>query len=259
MSTYLNTHQQAERLVDILPPTASSPFRWLRAGMSDLLSSPITSATLGLAFTGLCVLAYTAATIAPMFSAAILVMLLLTAPYLAAAAYYVPLQREYRDKPSVSACIDGVRNRLLSVGLYAVVCALIVAAWTRLATIAFALYYGNFASGPEFARVFASGEQSASLLIFLFAASIVLAFVLFAVSAISLPLITERNTDVVTAMRTSLRALLNNKLSLGLWMALIVTLTGAAFLSNLVLMPLIFPLLAYATWHSYRQLVRNIT
>jgi uncharacterized membrane protein len=193
----------------------------------------------------------------PMFSAAVLVLLLLTTPYLAAVAYNVSRQREFGNVPSVTACVAGMRNRFLSIGLFTIVCALIVAAWTRLASIAFALYYGSFASGSEIAHIWTSGEQSPSMLIFLFAASTVLASVLFAVSAISLPLIAERNTDVITAMRTSLRTLRNHKLSLSLWVAVIVALTGAAFLSKLVLMPLIFPLLAYATWHSYRQLVRN--
>jgi len=259
MSTYPNVYHQADRLENVLPPTASSPFRWLRAGMRDLIASPATSAALGLTFTALCALAYTVVASLPMFSAAVLVVLLLTAPYIAAAAYFVPLQREYGDVPSASTCIDGIRNRFLSIGLFAIACAMIVAAWTRLASIAFALYYGSFASGAEIARIWTSGQQSSSMLVFLVAASVVLASILFVVSAVSLPLIAERNTDVITAMRTSVHTLRNHTLSLSLWVAVIVALTGAAFLSKLVLMPLIFPLLAYATWHSYRQLVRNIT
>ena len=259
MSTYPNTHRHTDRLVDILPPTASSPFRWLRAGMSDLVASPMTSAALGVIFTALCAVAYMSIASIPMFSAAVLVVLLLTTPYIAAAAYFVPLQREYNDEPSASACVAGIRSRFLSIGLFAIVCALIVAAWTRLASIALALYYGSFASGSEIAQIWTSGQHSSSMLVFLIAASAVLASILFAVSAISLPLIVERNTDVITAMRTSVRTLRQHKLSLGLWVVAIVALTGAAFLSKLVLMPLIFPLLAYATWHSYRQLVRNIT
>ena len=257
MSNYPNTYQQADRLDDILLPTASSPFRWLRAALQDMLASPVTSAAIGLAFTALCALAYWVVASMPMFSAAVLVLLLLTGPYLAAAAYHVPLQREHCNEPGASACVEGIRNRFLSIGLFAIVCALLVAAWTRLASIAFALYYGSFASGPEIARIWTSGKQSDSMLTFLITASAVLASILFALSAVSLPLIAERNTDVITAMRTSLRTLRAHKLSLAVWVVLIMALTGAALLSQLVLMPLIFPLLAYATWHSYRQLVHE--
>ena len=171
----------------------------------------------------------------------------------------MPLQRERGDEPGASACIEGVRNRFLSIGLFAIVCALLVAAFTRLAGIAFALYYSSFASGPEIARIWTSGQQSISMLVFLVTASAVLVAVLFAVSAISLPLLVERNTDVITAMRTSLRTLRAHKLALALWVTLILALTAAAILSQLVLMPVVFPLLAYATWHSYRQLVHDVT
>ena len=255
MSSYSDSYHQAGRLSEILPPTETSPLRWLRAGIKDVIASPTASAVLGTSFTVLCLLAYLAMNSMPMLSAAILVVLLLIGPYLAAAAYFVPLQREYGDEPSATACIDGIRNRFLSIGLFSIVCAMIVAAWTRLASIAFALYYSSLATGPEIARIWTSGQQSPSILVFLVAASLVLAFVLFAVSAVSLPLIAERNTDVVTAIRVSLHTLSAHKLSLALWVILISALTSVAVLSKLVLMPLVFPLLAYATWHSYRQLV----
>ena len=257
MSTYPNSYYQADRLEHILPPTAAGPIGWLRSGLRDMVAAPVTTAILGLTFTVLCVLAYIAASSLPVFSAAILVVLLMTGPFFAAAAYHVPLQRAYGDVPDTSACIDGVRNRFLSIGLFAIVCSMIVAAWTRLASIALALYYGSFASGPEIARIWTSGQQSISMLVFLAAATLILAFVLFSVSAVSLPMIAERNADVIAAIRTSMRTLRDHKLTLGLWMALIVALTGVAFLSKLFLMPLVFPLLAYATWHSYRQLVHQ--
>lgn len=257
MTTYTNAYRQSDRLGDFLPPSGASPLHWLRAGLRDMTGSPVTSAALGLAFTALCAAAYYVVVSAPVFSVAALVLLLMTGPYLAAAAYYVPLQREHGDDPSASACIEGIRKRVLSIGLFAGVCALIVAAWTRLASIAFALYYGSFASGPEIARIWTSGQQSVSMLVFLVTASALLASVLFAVSAVSLPLITERNLDVITAMRTSLQTLRRHKSAVALWVVLILALTAAAFLSQLILMPLIFPLLAYATWHSYRQLVHE--
>ena len=255
MSNNPDTYDQTGRLERYARPTASSPFQWLRAGLRDMIRSPATSVTLGLAFTSLCLLGYLAVSSMPTFSAAVLAMLLLTAPFLAAAAYQVPLQREQGGRPGISACLIGVRKRLLDIGLFAIVCAMIVAAWTRLAGIAFALYYGTVASGPEIARIWTSGTQSLSMLVFLGAASALLAFVLFAVSAVSLPMIAARNTDFVTAMRTSIGTLGTHKLALAIWGLLIVATTSAALASKLILMPLIFPLLAYATWHSYRQLV----
>jgi uncharacterized membrane protein len=38
------------------------------------------------------------------------------------------------------------------------------------------------------------------------------------------------------------------------WMLVLLSLIVPALMSGLLLMPVVFPLLAYATWHSYRQL-----
>ena len=259
MSTYPTMLQQPDQLGAALKPSALSPLHWLRAGLQDMMAAPFATVTLGAAFTALCVLAGSAVSTMPMFAAAVLVLLLLASPFIAAAAYHVPLRREHGDRPTVSACIDGVRKHFLSIGLFSVVCALIVAAWTRLSGIAFALYYGSFASGPEVARIWTSGQQPVSMIMFLAVSSLLLASVLFAISAISLPRIAERNANVVSAVGASLRTLRDNKLTVGVWAVLISALVGAALISNLVLMPFVFPLLAYATWHSYRQLSRDNT
>ncbi|MGB5456769.1 MAG: hypothetical protein WBO18_12485, partial [Gammaproteobacteria bacterium] len=55
----------------------------------------------------------------------------------------------------------------------------------------------------------------------------------------------------------SIEVLKNNVTTMMVWMLLLIALITVALLSGLLLMPAIFPLLAYATWHSYRQLMSN--
>ena len=56
-------------------------------------------------------------------------------------------------------------------------------------------------------------------------------------------------------MRTSVRVTLANLPAMIVWAGLIVALTALGFLTLLVGMVVIAPLLGYATWHAYRDLI----
>ncbi|MGB5716087.1 MAG: hypothetical protein WBN81_03235, partial [Gammaproteobacteria bacterium] len=58
-------------------------------------------------------------------------------------------------------------------------------------------------------------------------------------------------------VRIGLHTLRENSKTMLVWVTLLAVLIGIALASGLILMPLVFPLLAYATWHSYRQLVAS--
>ncbi len=83
----------------------------------------------------------------------------------------------------------------------------------------------------------------------------VLAAIVFAVSVVSVPLIIDRHARALDAMRTSLRTTLANLPAMIVWAGLIVGLTAIGFLTLLVGMVIVAPLLGYATWHAYRDLV----
>jgi uncharacterized membrane protein len=83
----------------------------------------------------------------------------------------------------------------------------------------------------------------------------VLAAIVFAVSVVAVPLLIDRHASASDAIRTSLRATLANLPAMLLWAFLIVGLTAIAFLTALVGMVVVAPLLGYATWHAYRDLV----
>jgi uncharacterized membrane protein len=83
----------------------------------------------------------------------------------------------------------------------------------------------------------------------------VLAGIVFAVSVVAVPLIIDRHATASEAIRTSIRAALANLPAMLLWAALIVVMTAIGFLTLLIGMVFIAPLLGYATWHAYRDLV----
>ena len=83
----------------------------------------------------------------------------------------------------------------------------------------------------------------------------VLAAIVFAVSVVSVPLIIERHASASEATRASLRVTFANLPAMLVWAGLIVGLTAIGFLTLLIGMVVVAPLLGYATWHAYRDLI----
>lgn len=83
----------------------------------------------------------------------------------------------------------------------------------------------------------------------------VLAVIVFAVSVVSVPLIVDRHATASEAIRASLRATLGNLPAMLLWAVLIVAITALGFATLLAGMVIVAPLLGYATWHAYRDLI----
>jgi uncharacterized membrane protein len=75
----------------------------------------------------------------------------------------------------------------------------------------------------------------------------------FAVSAFSLPMIADRDVDMVTACVSSVRAVACNWRVMLMWAALVVLLTAAAFATAFIGLAIAMPWLAYASWHAYRD------
>lgn len=255
MTTYSPTYKTALDSNRKTAPTAASPFNWLRDGWNDFVGAPAISIMLGSAFTAVCVAAYAAAAALPVLSGTVLSLLLLVSPFIAAAAYYVAQHREQFRTVSLPAILRSVRSRAIAIGLFSLIAALVVGAWVRLSSIAFALYYGAAGDvSAQLAHAWTTGFDHPTIPVFLTAAGILLGSVLFAIGAMALPMIADRDCNAVTAIHKSLLTLRDNKMTMLFWMMTVIAYLAVAILSGLVLMPVVFPLLAYATWHSYREL-----
>jgi uncharacterized membrane protein len=81
----------------------------------------------------------------------------------------------------------------------------------------------------------------------------IFAAITFAVAAFSLPMIADRDVDMITAALSSIHAVLRNKAVMALWAAIIVVVTAVGFATALLGLGLVMPWLAYAAWHGYRE------
>jgi uncharacterized membrane protein len=79
----------------------------------------------------------------------------------------------------------------------------------------------------------------------------------FATSAVSIPMILDRDTDAISAAITSIAVVVNSTGVMLLWGGMIVVLTALALLLPWALgLLLVGPLLGHASWHAYRGSVR---
>jgi uncharacterized membrane protein len=238
------------------PVALTSPVIWLREGWNDFTASPMTSLLIGGAFTLLCLAAYAAISINPILSATTLALMLLASPFIAATAYSMARQRQQSSTTNLRQAVYEMRMRALDIGLFAVMSALIVGAWVRLSSIAFAIFYGNLEvnTAAELARAWTTGFDYPTMLLFLLITGAVLGLSLFAIGALALPMIAEKDSDIITAMGDSIARLSKHSMTMLVWISFILGAVSLALLSSLALMPVIFPILAYASWHSYKHL-----
>ena len=76
-----------------------------------------------------------------------------------------------------------------------------------------------------------------------------------AVSALSFPLLLDRNVGVVMAVKTSLRAVATNPSVMALWGLTVALLLVAGSIPALFGLIFIVPMLGHATWRLYRRVI----
>lgn len=109
-------------------------------------------------------------------------------------------------------------------------------------------------TGPkDFLRIVLLGEG------WLFEAWLILGGVLaapvFASSVVAVPMLLDRDEPLPVAIYTSWRVVLEDPAPMALWAGIIAALTVLGMATALTGMIVIFPWLAHASWHAYRDLV----
>ena len=129
--------------------------------------------------------------------------------------------------------------------------------WTFLAHIIFALFMGpsaliNLSSMGSLVDSILTPRGIAMMATEMLVGGVI-AFLLFSLTLISLPLLLEREVDFVTAMLLSLRTVQKNLWPMLLWAAIIAVLTLLAMLPMFLGLFVVLPVLGHATWHLYRR------
>ncbi len=236
---------------------AAEPLAWLRAGWRDFAASPGPSLLYGVGFALACLAVVGLTRELPWFTLAFLTGLLVIGPVLASGLYAAARQMEAGERPSIGAGLRLLYARRTGLALFGVLLALIMAAWVRLSALLFAVKFDAFSPSIEGYLAVIGGAGADPVVAAYFAlVGLALAATVFVTSAVAVPAILDRDADPFSAIRTSARAVARNWPAMLLWAGLIAALTAAGIASLFLAMVVIFPILGYATWHSYRAMVR---
>jgi uncharacterized membrane protein len=235
------------------------PWSWLADGWRDFLAAPGFGILYGLIFTiggaGLTLLFWWLDifwSILPLAAGFMLV-----APVLSVGLYET--SRRLMLGESVTPA-DAFRTdwlylrRLAPMGL---VLTLFLLAWFRLAQIIFALFFSANPPRPDPLQAVDLFLSPASIPFLLVGCIVggVLAALVFAVSAISIPAMLDRDINVISAIGLSFAAVKRNFWVMALWAWLIALFAGAGIATFYLGLMVTLPIVGHATWHAYRDMV----
>ncbi len=231
---------------------------WLVAGIRDMQAAPLQSGFYGLAFAlGGYVAIGLFGDLAYLVTAMTTGFLLL-APFLAIGLYRISQQLEAGEAPRLADSMTAWRRNYGSIGLFAAFLGFAFIFWERVSAILFALFHGlDLPKADDLSGwIFMLSEDPVFLVVYVGLGGLAAAFV-FACSVVSIPLMLDRRIDPVTALITSVRATLNNRLPLAVWAVTIVVLVAIGIATWFLGLIVIMPILGHASWHAYRDLVQT--
>ena len=239
----------------------TAPLGWLRQGWRDMWAAPRQSLTYGSIVVLLSLaLAFVTIEFGGYWELLSLVSgFILVAPVLAVGTYAISSQLERGEKPSLRRCVREEQRAFGNLMVFALMLMVVFLVWAR-AGSAIHIFFpiNDRPDWRDYLTFFGIGSAVGSIF----------ALIVFSAAAFSLPMMVDRRVDTVTAVVTSINAVLRNKAAMAIWAACIVLAVAPGFAllfigrergSSLVLimvaLGITLPLIGHATWHGYRATV----
>lgn len=133
--------------------------------------------------------------------------------------------------------------------------AAIMIAWVRAMVMAVNAFVdnGEMISGSWNALL--SEPQFIPFLVVFLSVGLIFAAIAFTISVVSVPLIIERRINVFAAIRTSIKAVRKNPITMMRWAATIAVLIAVGLGFFFVGLAVVLPIIGHASWHAYRDII----
>jgi uncharacterized membrane protein len=143
---------------------------------------------------------------------------------------------------------------MLALGLILLV---LFAVWIAVAQ---AIYIAHFGYAPPesietFVRQVFTTEAGRRMILIGNGVGFLFALIAFAIGVVAFPLLLERNISATAAAATSVRAVLRNPFTMGLWGLIIAIALLIGSLPLFVGLAVVIPVLGHSTWHLYRKVI----
>jgi uncharacterized membrane protein len=226
---------------------ARAPLAWLRAGWADFRRAPSQSLLFGVVLTLLSWgLAWAAWEFGGFFVLIGLVSgFIFVGPVIALVLYSVSCQLEQGKRPELGHCLFEGKRNLANEALMGLVLMIVLLLWARAASMVHVFFPIGSGALADVLVFLAIGSAVGS----------VFALIVFSATAFSLPMIMDRQVDMITAVITSVNAVLRNKPAMAVWAGIIVLGLMVGFATAFVGLAVVIPVIGYATWHGYRETI----
>jgi uncharacterized membrane protein len=223
-----------------------APFRWVGRGVRDLMQAPQQSLAYGLVVALLigivCLLAWFRGSQWFMFS--MIGGFVFLAPLTCIGLYAISAQLERGQEPLLARSLRAAFKRHFGNEMvFALALLVIFLVWARAAVMVTSVLYPSVGEPTVTDWIVYLGFGSLVGAVF--------AGVTFSASAFSLPMLMHRDVDSVTAIVTSINAVLRNKGAMAVWLSIIVASLIIGIATAFVGLIVIIPVIGYAAWHGY--------
>lgn len=234
------------------------PWAWLSAGWRDFAAAPHVSLTYGIALVCVSFLLVAGLSMVGLFYLVLPLTLgfMLVAPVLAVGLYESSRRLAAGEPTTITAAMTAIRRNPTQIAYLGVALLALLIFWVRVAFLVFMMFFSY--QPPTLDGFVDTVFFSASSIPFLITGTLIgaaFAAVAFAMTAVSIPMLLDRQTNVFHAIVTSFRAVMHNWKTMAGWAGLIVLFTAAGLATAFIGLALALPLIGHATWHAYKDLV----
>ena len=182
----------------------------------------------------------------------------LLGPVVATGMYEISRRREFgRFTSWTNAFLVFKSHSINGIAILGVILMLIYIAWLFLAAAIYVYHFG--AHPPEsymgFVIQLFTTSQGASMIIMGCGAGLVLAIIVLSFSVVSFPMLLDLEVGVLTAVYTSVKAVIANPIMMVIWGVIVAASLLVGSLPFFVGLGVVLPVLGHATWHLYRKMV----
>ena len=251
-------------LVETVPPqpvirsiTAEDVYAALSEGWQDFRAVPRFGLFFGgvYALVGIALLLTLWAVERPALILPLAVAFPLVGPFVAVGLYEVSRRREAGQRLDWAEVLGAVwrkRDSQIPSMAFVVLGGFFLWMWT--ASMLVIVFLGRLGAYENLDTTLRSGNGIALVVVGTIVGGVI-AFLLFALTVVSLPMLVDRDIDCVTAMVTSLKAVTSNLQPMLHWAWIVGGTLFVAMLPFFLGLIVVLPVLGHATWHLYRKVI----